>query len=63
MDKSSVEKKNLNLVNLKENETYFWCTYGKSSTLPLVFTAKKLKMFIYVFAIILKLQHFVMALT
>lgn len=54
MDKSSVAKKHPILVDLKENETYFWCTCGKSSTLPfcngahvgtdftpLAFTAKK----------------------
>ncbi len=54
MDKSSISKKHPILVDLKENETYFWCTCGKSSSspfcngahvgtnfIPLVFTSKK----------------------
>ncbi|WP_288222240.1 CDGSH iron-sulfur domain-containing protein [uncultured Clostridium sp.] len=34
MDKSSIAKKHPILVDLKENQTYFWCTCGKSSNLP-----------------------------
>lgn len=54
MDKSSIAKKHPILVDLKENETYLWCTCGKSSTapfcngahigtdfVPLTFTSKK----------------------
>ncbi|MDV4150234.1 CDGSH iron-sulfur domain-containing protein [Clostridium sp. AL.422] len=54
MDKSSISKMNPISVDLKENETYFWCTCGKSSSspfcngahvgtnfIPLAFTAKK----------------------
>ena len=54
MDKNFIGKKHPILVNLKENETYLWCTCGKSSNLPfcdgshigstfspLSFTAKK----------------------
>ena len=53
MDKSSIAKKHPILVDLKENETYFWCTCRKNSSLsfcngshigtdfsPLTFTSK-----------------------
>lgn len=56
MDKTSIAKKHPILVELKENETYLWCTCGKSSNapfcngahvgtsfIPLTFTAKKNK--------------------
>lgn len=34
IDKNSIGKKHPILVDLKENETYLWCTCGKSSNLP-----------------------------
>ncbi|WP_156625718.1 CDGSH iron-sulfur domain-containing protein [Clostridium tertium] len=34
MDKSLIAKKTPILVDLKENETYLWCTCGKSSNVP-----------------------------
>lgn len=34
MDKSLIAKKTPILVDLKENETYLWCSCGKSSNIP-----------------------------